>query len=64
MVHANRDAAAIEVLAKKNENKQIRDEVHREIQEALKKKQDEEAVELAKKTELIRQIRELEKIPI
>lgn len=64
MVHANRDAAANEVQAKKHENKKVRDEVHRDLQEALKKKQDEEAVELAKKTELIRQIRELEKIPI
>ncbi len=54
LVHANRDAAAIEVQGKKDENKKIRDEVHREIQEALKKKQDEEAIELAKKTELIR----------
>jgi len=38
--------------------------VHRELQEGLKKRQDELAAELAKKTELIRQIRELEKIPI
>lgn len=30
----------------------------------MKKKQDEEAIEHAKKVELIRQIRELEKIPI
>jgi len=64
MVHDNRDAAAEQVMAKKAENKAIRDEVHRDLQEAMKKKQDEEAVELAKKTELIRQIRELEKIPI
>ena len=42
----------------------MRDEVHRDLQEALKKRQDEEAAELAKKAELIRQIRELEKIPI
>jgi hypothetical protein len=64
MVHENKEAAAEQVELKKQDNKKIRDEVHREIQEALKKKQDEEAVELAKKTELIRQIRELEKIPI
>ena len=38
--------------------------MHRDLQEALKKRQDQEAAELAKKTELIRQIRELEKIPI
>lgn len=63
-VHANRDAASQQVQAKIVENKSVRDEVHRELQEALKRKQDEEAFELAKKTELIRQIRELEKIPI
>ena len=38
--------------------------MHHELQEALKKRQDEEAADLAKKAELIRQIRELEKIPI
>lgn len=38
--------------------------MHKDLQEALKKRQDEEAAELAKKMELIRQIRELEKIPI
>ena len=38
MVHANRDAAANEVQAKKHENKKVRDEVHRDLQEALKKK--------------------------
>ena len=64
MVHENKEAAAEQVELKKLENKKVRDEVHLEIKEALKKKQDEEAVELAKKTELIRQIRELEKIPI
>lgn len=42
----------------------MRDMVARELEEGLKKRQDEEAAELAKKTELIRQIRELEKIPI
>jgi len=51
-------------MLKQADNKAIRDEVHREIQESLKKKQDEEAANLAKKQELIRQIRELEKIPI
>lgn len=38
----------------KKENKRIRDEVHREMAEARKKKADEEAVELAKRAELIR----------
>ena len=31
LVHANRDAAANEVQAKKDENKAIRDEVHRDL---------------------------------
>ena len=42
-VHANKDAAAEQVEAKKAENKAIRDEVHRDLQEGLKKRQDEEA---------------------
>ena len=63
-VQANKDAAAENVVLKQQDNKAIRDEVHRDLQEALKKRQDEEAADLAKKAELIRQIRELEKIPI
>ena len=63
-MHSNKEAAAEQVIAKKAENKAIRDEVHRDLQEGLKKRQDEEAAQLAKKMELIRQIRELEKIPI
>ena len=63
-VQANKDAAAEQVVQKQKENKAVRDEVHRELQEGLKKRQDEEAAELAKRMELIRQIRELEKIPI
>lgn len=46
------------------DNKRIRDEVHKEMQDLAKKRADEMAHELAKKAELIRQIRELEKIPI
>lgn len=38
--------------------------MHRDIQEGLKQRQDEEAAQLAQRVELIRQIRELEKIPI
>ena len=63
-VHNNKEAAAEQVALKQADNKRVRDEVHRDLQEALKKRQDEEAAELAKKMELIRQIRELEKIPI
>ena len=63
-VHANKDAAAEEVVKKQQDNKRIRDEVHKEMQDLAKKRADEMAHELAKKQELIRQIRELEKIPI
>lgn len=63
-VQSNKEAAAEQVVLKQQENKAVRDEVHRDLQEGLKKRQDEEAAELAKRTELIRQIRELEKIPI
>lgn len=63
-VHANKDAAAEQVVLKQLDNKRIRDEVHKEMQDLAKKRADEMAHELAKKAELIRQIRELEKIPI
>ena len=63
-VHSNKEAAHDAVVEKQQENKAIRDEVHRDLQEGLKKRQDEEAAQLAKRMELIRQIRELEKIPI
>lgn len=52
------------MMEKQAENKAIRDEVARELQEAAKRRADEVAHEQAKKQELIRQIRELEKIPI
>jgi hypothetical protein len=48
----------------KQKNKDIRDKVHQEINEALERKKEEELAELRKREELIRQIRELEKIPI
>ena len=50
--------------AKKQANRAVRDEVARDLEEANKRRQDELAFEQAKKEELIRQIRELEKIPI
>ena len=50
--------------AKKAANRAVRDEVARDLEEANKRRQDELAFEQAKKEELIRQIRELEKIPI
>jgi hypothetical protein len=53
-VHSGKDAARENVAAKQAENKAIRDEVNKELQEAAKRRADEEAVEQAKKTELIR----------
>jgi hypothetical protein len=39
-VHSNKEAAAQQVIAKMQDNKAVRDEVHRDLQEALKKRQD------------------------
>lgn len=63
-VHANRDRASEAVETMKDENRALRDQINREITEALQRKKDEEAAEHKRKQELIRQIRELEKIPI
>ena len=49
MVHDNKEAAAQQVELKKEDNKRIRDEVHRDIQEMLKKKQDEEDEDAVRK---------------
>lgn len=38
----------------KSENRSLRDEIHKEIQDALKRKRDEEAFEHRRKQELIR----------
>ena len=46
------------------ENRELRNQISKEIAEALKRKRDEEEFEHRRKQELIRQIRELEKIPI
>ena len=48
----------------RNENRELRNQISKEIAEALKRKRDEEEFEHRRKQELIRQIRELEKIPI
>ena len=53
-VHANKDVAAEQVVMKQMDNKRIRDEVHKELQDLAKKRADEMAHELAKKAELIR----------
>ena len=48
----------------RDENRELRNQIAKEISEALKRKRDEEEFERQRKQELIRQIRELEKIPI
>ncbi len=48
----------------KVEKRKIRDEVNQELQDAFQRKKEEEALDLERKQELIRQIRELEKIPL
>ena len=64
MIHAQRHQAAEKVEDVKKDNRRIRDEIHQETSEALQWKKEEDALELARKEELIRQIWELEKIPI
>ena len=63
-VQDQREYAAVEVEKVKQEKKRVRDEINKEITEALQRKREEEEHERAKREELIRQIRELEKIPI
>ena len=48
----------------KEEKRKIRDEVNKELTEAMQRRKEEEEVEQRKREELIRQIRELERIPI
>ena len=64
MVHSTKDNAAHAMEEVRKENRELRDLINKEITEALQRKKDEEAAEHARKAELIRQIRELEKIPI
>ena len=64
MVQDQRLVAIDEKERAVQQKKEIRDKVHSEIQEALEKRRAEDAAELRKREELIRQIRELEKIPI
>jgi len=63
-VHSQKDKAAEAVTKMKAENRDLRDQINKEINDALKRKRDEEEYEHQRKQELIRQIRELEKIPI
>lgn len=63
-VHSQKDKAAESMEAMRQENRELRNQISKEIAEALKRKRDEEEFEHRRKQELIRQIRELEKIPI
>ena len=49
---------------KKVEKREVRNQINKDITEALQRKREEEEIEQRRKQELIRQIRELEKIPI
>ena len=48
----------------REEKRRIRDEVNKELSEAMQRRKEEEEVEQRKRDELIRQIRELERVPI
>lgn len=63
-VHSQKEKAGESVQAMKDENRELRNVINKELTDALQRKKDEEEVELRRRQELIRQIRELEKIPI
>lgn len=63
-VQDQRLVAEDEVERFKLKNKEVRDQIHEEISQALARRREEDEAELRKREELIRQIRELEKIPI
>ena len=54
MIHAQRHQVAEKVEEVKQDNRKVRDEIHQEITEALQRKKEEDALELARKEELIR----------
>ena len=63
-VQSQKDNAAKEMDKLKDEKRRIRDEVNKELSEALQRRKEEDEIEHKKKEELIRQIRELERVPI
>jgi len=63
-IHEQKENAAIEMEKVKIKNREVRDEINKEITEMMQRKKMEDEIEQKKKEELIRQIRELEKIPI
>lgn len=63
-VGEQKENAAIEMAKVVDKNKAIRDQVNKDLEEAAVRRAEELAIELAKRNELIRQIRDLERIPI
>ena len=63
-VLSQKDNATKEMDRVKDEKRKIRDEVNKELTEALQRRKEEEEIEQRRREELIRQIRELERIPI
>ena len=63
-VHSQKDKAAEAQEMQVAEKRENRNQIHKEINDAIKRKKEEEEFELARRQELIKQIRELEKIPI
>jgi hypothetical protein len=63
-VLSQKDNAMREMEKLKEEKRKIRDEVNKELSEALQRRKEEDEIEQKKKEELIRQIRELERVPI
>jgi hypothetical protein len=63
-VQAQKENAVREMDRVKDEKRKIRDEINKELTEAMQRRKEEEEIEHRKREELIRQIRELERIPI
>jgi hypothetical protein len=53
-VHSQKDKASLACQTMKDENRALRDQIHKEISDALKRKRDEEEFEHQRKQELIR----------
>lgn len=63
-VHTQKNKASEAMAARVQENRELHDQINKELEEAAKRLADEKKAELARKEDLIRQIRELEKIPV
>ena len=63
-VHTQKHKAAEAMAARVQENRELHDQINKDLEEAAKRLADEQKAELARKEDLIRQIRELEKIPV